>query len=179
METDKLIKYIAIGSVITAIGLFTYVVNASNMVSYLSEDPKVCINCHVMNTQYATWQHSSHRESATCVDCHLPRDSFIDKMVAKSRDGFNHSVAMTFRTYPHNIRVTEEAADRIQGSCISCHRETVSQMMENNKSYLDSAGSNADRKCWDCHRIMAHGSTRSLITAPNNLGVKENYNISK
>ena len=32
METDKLMKYIAIGSVITAIGLFTYVVNASNMV---------------------------------------------------------------------------------------------------------------------------------------------------
>jgi len=114
METDNIMKYIAIGSVITVIGLFGYVVNASNMVSYLSEDPKVCINCHVMNTQYATWQHSSHRERATCVECHLPQDSLVDKMIAKSRDGFNHSVAMTFGTYDNSIRISDDASKRIQ-----------------------------------------------------------------
>ena len=174
METDKIMKYIAIGSVIIMIGLFGYVVNASNMASYLSEDPKVCINCHVMNTQYATWQHSSHRESATCVQCHLPQDSFIDKMIAKSRDGFNHSVAMTFGTYDNSIRVSDDAAKRIQNSCISCHRELVSQMIENTKSYKKNSGSSqVDRNCWDCHRSTPHGSTRSLSTTPNNIGVKE------
>jgi len=174
METDNIMKYIAIISVITVIGLFGYVVNASNMVSYLSEDPKVCINCHVMNTQYSTWQHSSHRERATCVQCHLPQDSLVDKMIAKSRDGFNHSVAMTFGTYDNSIRISDDAAKRIQNNCISCHRELVSQMIENTKSYqTNSMGSQVDRNCWDCHRSTPHGSTRSLSTTPNNIGVKE------
>ena len=174
MKTEHIMKYIAIGSVITVIGLFAYVVDASNMISYLSEDPKVCINCHVMDTQYATWQHSSHRERATCVQCHLPQDAFIDKMIAKSRDGFNHSVAMTFRTYKHNIRITDDAARRIQNNCIACHKELVSQMVSRSKAFSENpGGSNIDRYCWDCHRITSHGATRSLITAPNNLGSKE------
>ena len=181
MEKNNILKCIAIGSVITAFGVFGYVVNASHMVSYLSEDPRVCINCHVMNTQYATWQHSSHRERATCVQCHLPQDSMVDKMIAKARDGFNHSVAMTFRTYEHNqIRISEDASRRIQNSCITCHKELVSQMIESNKSYaMVMGGSLVERRCWDCHRVTAHGSTRSLTTTPNNLGVKELYNLSR
>ena len=178
MKTDKLMKYIAIGSVIVVIGLFAYVGNASNMVSYLSEDPRVCINCHVMNPQYATWQHSSHRETATCVDCHLPRESFVDKMVAKSRDGFNHSVAMTLRTYPHNIRISDNAAQRIQANCISCHRGLVSQMVAMTKVHGEGEAQ-VDRHCWDCHRTTPHGSTRSLTSTPNNIGVKELNKISR
>lgn len=174
METGNIMKYISIGSVITALGLFAYVVNASNMISYLSEDPKVCINCHVMNTQYATWQHSAHREKATCVECHLSRDSFVDKMIAKSRDGFNHSVAMAFRTYENNIRITDNAAKRIQANCISCHKGIVSQMADNGKLYQNKGGNTQiDRKCWDCHRRTPHGFTRSLTATPDNIGVKE------
>ena len=174
MGTDNIMKYISIGSIILAVGLFAYVVKASNMMSYLSEDPKVCINCHTMNTQYATWQHSSHRGRATCVECHLPRDSFVDKMIAKSRDGFNHSVAMTFHTYENNIRISDNASKRIQANCISCHREIVSQITENNKLYQENGGSaQVDRNCWDCHRKTPHGFTRSLTATPDNLGVKE------
>lgn len=35
-------------------GLAAYLIYVSNAVSYLSDDPKTCINCHVMNPQYAT-----------------------------------------------------------------------------------------------------------------------------
>ncbi|MFH2059582.1 MAG: cytochrome c nitrite reductase small subunit [Pseudomonadota bacterium] len=177
MKTDNLMKYIALGSVIILIGLSAYVGNASNMISYLSEDPKVCINCHVMNPQYATWQHSSHRETATCVDCHLPMDSFVDKMIAKSRDGFNHSVAMTLRTYPNNVRISDNASLRVQKNCISCHSELVSNMMES--ATVNRQGPMDDRKCWDCHRMTPHGSTRSLTSTPNNIGVKELYKLTK
>ncbi len=174
MKTENIMKHIAIGSVITVVALFGYVVNAANMVSYLSEDPKVCINCHVMNTQYATWQHSSHRERAVCVECHLPRDSFISKMIAKSRDGFNHSVAMTFSPYPNSIKASKDAVNRIQANCISCHQELVSQMVENSKSYqTNGVDSQVDRNCWDCHRKTPHGSSISLSATPNNIGVKE------
>lgn len=174
MKTDNIMKYISIGSVITAIGLLAYVVNAGNMISYLSEDPKVCINCHVMTSHYATWQHSSHRENATCVECHLPQDSFTNKMIAKSLDGTKDFLAMTFGTYENSIKISDDVAKRIQANCISCHQELVSQMIENSKSYKKNGGSlQVDRNCWDCHRKTPHGSTRSLAATPNNIGVKE------
>ena len=175
MEKSNFMKYVAICSVAAAIGMFAYVVKASNMISYLSEDPKVCINCHTMNTQYATWQHSSHRERATCVECHLPKEPLTDKLFAKSRDGFNHSAAMTFRTYEQsNIRISENAKKRIQANCIRCHREIVSQITANSKLYQSKEGSmQIDRKCWSCHRNVPHGRTRSLTATPDNLGVKE------
>ncbi len=174
METGKAMKYVATLSVVVAVGLFAYVVKASNMISYLSSDPKVCINCHTMNTHYATWQHSSHRGRATCVECHLPRDSFANKMLAKSRDGLKHSVAMTFRTYGLNIRATENASDRIQANCIMCHQEIVSQMAINSGLYQASAKENSvDRRCWDCHRDVPHGINTNLTATPDNIGVKE------
>jgi cytochrome c nitrite reductase small subunit len=174
METNNVMKYVAVLSVLAAVGMFAYVGYASNMLSYLSEDPKVCINCHTMNTQFATWQHSSHRERANCVDCHLPKESLVDKIFAKSRDGFKHSFAMTFRTYEGgNIRASENAQKRIQDNCIACHREMVSQITANNKLYeTKGASGQLDRKCWSCHRRVPHGKVRSLTTTPDNLGVK-------
>jgi cytochrome c nitrite reductase small subunit len=175
METKNMMKYVSILSVLAAVGMFAYVGYASNMISYLSEDPKVCINCHTMNTQYATWQHSSHRGRATCVECHLPKESIVDKIFAKSRDGFNHSYAMTFRTYEtHNIRASESAQKRIQANCIACHREIVSEITASSKLYQTEGDSGQiDRKCWNCHRDVPHGRVRSLTTTPDNLGVKE------
>jgi cytochrome c nitrite reductase small subunit len=174
MKKSNFMKYVAICSVVVVIGMVAYVVKASNMISYISEDPKVCINCHTMNTQYATWQHSSHRERATCVECHLPEESLSDKLFAKSTDGFNHSVAMTFRTYElGNIRISDGAKKRIQANCIRCHREIVSQITANSKLYRSKEGMQVDRKCWSCHRDVPHGRTRSLTTTPDNLGVKE------
>ncbi len=173
METNNIMKYVATCSVVVVIGLFAYVVNESKMLSYLSSDPKVCINCHTMNTHYATWQHSSHREQASCVECHLPRDSYLNKMIAKSRDGFNHSLAMTLGTYGYNLRTSDNAAKRIQDNCISCHKEAVSQIMANAELYQTAGESTIDRPCWDCHRNVPHGTTRNLTTTQNNLGVKE------
>ena len=174
MEKSEMMKYVSICCAVVAVGLFAYVVDASNLTSYMSNDPKVCINCHPMNAHYATWQHSSHRERASCPQCHLPQDSFIGKMLAKGRDGFKHSVAMTFHNYEHNIRASENALDRIQANCISCHRETVSQIIENSALYqLDGKSDTVDRRCWFCHRDVPHGSNSSLTSTPDNLGVKE------
>ncbi len=167
-------KYVAICAVVLVLGMFAYLVNESKMLSYLSSDPKACINCHTMNTHYATWQHSSHRDQATCIDCHLPRDSFVNKMIAKSKDGFNHSLAMTLGNYGYNLRVTTDAAKRIQDNCISCHENIVSQMLSNSQLYQQfDSKVQMGRRCWDCHRDVPHGTTRNLTTTQNNLGVKE------
>jgi len=175
MKSKKTMKYVSVLAVVSAIGMFAYVVHASRVTSYLSEDPKVCINCHTMNSLYATWQHSSHRGNATCVDCHLPRESFIDKILAKSRDGFNHSYAMTFRTYlTENIRASEDAQQRIQANCIACHREAVSEITARNELYhSDGDSGRFQRKCWSCHRDVPHGRVRGLTATPGNIGVKE------
>lgn len=175
MEASKIMKYVSILSVAAAIGMFAYVVHASRVTSYLSEDPKVCINCHTMNTQYATWQHSSHRGKATCVDCHLPHDSIVDKILAKSRDGFKHSYAMTFRTYlSRNIRASENAQQRIQANCISCHRKTVAEITAMNALFrTDGGDGQAERRCWTCHRDVPHGRIRGLTATPDNIGIRE------
>jgi cytochrome c nitrite reductase small subunit len=175
MESKSVMTYVSIVSVVAAVGMFGYLVHASKMMTYLTEDPKVCINCHTMNTQYATWQHSSHREEATCVECHLPQEPFFDKIAAKVRDGFMHSKAMTFHTYvSHTIGASESAQKRIQANCIACHREMVSQMVATSKLYQAGAESGqVDRKCWSCHRNVPHGRARGLNATPDNLGVKE------
>ncbi|MBV5318414.1 MAG: cytochrome c nitrite reductase small subunit [Desulfobulbaceae bacterium] len=167
-------KYIAIFAVFAVLGVFANLVHESKMLSYLSSEPKVCITCHPMITAFETWQHSSHRARATCVDCHLPRDTFAHKMMSKARDGYNHSVAMTFKTYGNNLRISSDAARRIQDNCISCHREVVSQMLTNSALYQKVADSGVQmgRRCWDCHRGVPHGTMRNLTATQNNFTVK-------
>jgi len=173
METGNAMKYVAACCVVAVVGLFALVVHESKLLSYLSGDPKVCINCHTMNTHYATWQHSSHRDHTTCGDCHLPRDSFLDKMLAKSRDGYNHSLAMTLGTYGDNLKISGNAAKRIQANCISCHQGIVSQMLASSELYHSTVDIPMGRPCWECHRALPHGKTANLMATENNLGVKE------
>jgi cytochrome c nitrite reductase small subunit len=95
-------------------------------------------------------------------------------MLAKSRDGYNHSVAMTFKTYANNLRISSDAAKRIQDNCISCHREIVSQMLANSALYQKVADSTVQmgRRCWECHRGLPHGTMRNILATQNNFGVK-------
>ncbi len=174
MKTGKLIAYSAIIAFFVAVALFVYLVNASKALSYLSTDSKACINCHVMNTQYATWQHSSHANQASCIECHLPTDGFFDKYMAKAKDGWNHSVAFTLNTYEPRIQISEDGAERVQANCVGCHSKLTSVVRANQDRYHDYAGvTPQDRKCWDCHRDVPHGMARSIISTPNNLGVRE------
>ncbi len=174
MKTGKLLFYTSIFTFVVAIVFFAYLVYASKALSYLSADPKACINCHVMNTQYATWQHSSHAERATCVECHLPVDNMLNKYAAKARDGWNHSVAFTMNTFGQNIGISEDGANRVQANCISCHATLTQLIIANRDRYHDFTGSPVtDRKCWDCHRDVPHGKVRSLSSTPNALGVRE------
>ena len=172
---DQRIKKVAIYTIVVAILFFLYMIYLSKAWSYLSKDPKACINCHVMNTQYATWQHSSHARDVTCIECHLPTDGFINKYKAKALDGFNHTVAFTFDTYDHAIQISDDGAKRVQDNCISCHKSITSTLATNadqyhnfNDDYVENG-----RKCWSCHKEVPHGKVRGLTTTPHNLGIKE------
>ena len=174
MNNRKVLVYASVICVVVAVAVFVQLVVRSKALSYLSTDPKACINCHVMNTQYATWQHSSHARDTTCVDCHLPTDSFVDKYIAKTRDGWNHSVAFTLNTYDHAIKISDDGAKRVQKNCISCHSSLTSQIVTNADKYHSFVNPEVDtgRKCWDCHKGVPHGKVRGLRSTPDNIGVK-------
>jgi cytochrome c nitrite reductase small subunit len=174
MNKNKLLIYGSLATFVIALGLFVYLANAAKALSYLSDDSENCVNCHVMNTQYVTWQHSSHAQSAECVECHLPTDNIFSKYLAKAKNGWNHSVAFTLNTYDQSIKITENAAASVQANCISCHFQLTETMRGNACRYNDfnDDGLSTDRKCWDCHRDVPHGKTRSLITTSNSLGVR-------
>ena len=174
MKKGKILKLGSLFTFAAALILFGYLVNASKALSYLSTGPKACINCHVMNTHYATWQHSAHARTATCVDCHIPHDTVVNKYMAKARDGWNHSVVFTTNTYEQNIEISEDGANRVQNNCISCHATLTENIVANFDRYHDFSGvPRTDRKCWDCHRDVPHGKVRSLSATPDNLGVRE------
>ena len=175
MKENSTFKKIAILVFIIAFVFFVYMAYIAKAWSYLSKDPKACINCHVMNTQYATWQHSSHARDVTCVECHLPTDSFINKYMAKAKDGWNHTLAFTFDTYDHAIKISDDGAKRVQANCISCHKSITSTLGANADMYHNFMDENVEngRKCWSCHKEVPHGKVRGLTTTPYNLGIKE------
>ena len=57
-----------------ALGLGAYTFAYARGWSYMTDDPRACANCHVMNEQYDGWTKSSHRSVAVCNDCHVPHD---------------------------------------------------------------------------------------------------------
>lgn len=176
MKKDNILKTGALCTFAATLIFGGYLVNASKALSYLSTDPKACINCHVMHSQYATWQHSSHARVASCVDCHLPHNNFVHKYMAKARDGWNHAVVFTANSFGQNIEISNHGANRVQDNCISCHATLTETILVNSGNYHDFSGvPRTDKKCWDCHRDVPHGMVRSLSATPDNLGVRESY----
>ena len=142
-------------------GLSIYLAKVSNVTSYLTDDPKTCINCHVMTPQYITWKHSSHREVATCNDCHVPHDNVFKQYAFKAKDGLYHATIYTLRAEPQAIVMHEAGQEAVQNNCIRCHSEQVTDAKT--LTWVDSHFSDrTDRTCWECHRNVPHGRVRSL-----------------
>lgn len=146
-------------------GTSCYLFYVSKAWSYASDDPKTCMNCHIMAPQYATWQHSSHREKATCNDCHVPHDNVFNKYYFKAKDGMRHATMFTLRAEPQVIRIHEEGQNVVQNNCIRCHSNllTDSKLLAKTNQYHHFR---KDRKCWECHRETPHGKVNSLSSVP-------------
>ncbi len=152
---------VAIVLVASIFGLGLYTLKLSNAASYLSDDPQACVNCHVMTPQYITWTHSSHREVAHCNDCHVPHDNVLNKYYFKASDGLYHSTIFTLRAEPQVIKARKASINVIQNNCIRCHQDQVTdaKLMD---MVADHQHKRTDRLCWECHREVPHGKTRSL-----------------
>jgi cytochrome c nitrite reductase small subunit len=148
------------------VGLGFFIIYISNAASYLSDDPKTCINCHVMNPQYATWQKGSHGRVATCNDCHVPQDNFVNMYWFKANDGLRHATYFTMRWEPQVIQIKDAGKWAVQSNCIRCHSNNIHPIALrsiNNRNVADQT----DRFCWECHRETPHGRVNSLSSTPH------------
>ncbi len=147
------------------VGLILLVVYISNVGSYLSDDPKTCINCHVMYPQYASWAHSSHFRVTNCNECHVPHNNFLNKYFFKAKDGLRHATMFTLRLEPQVIQIKEAGINVVQDNCKRCHAELISMVAlteVTGKNHKEGKG----HRCWDCHREVPHGSVNSLGSYP-------------
>jgi cytochrome c nitrite reductase small subunit len=158
----RVVMFVLLGIMI-GLGLTTF--RLSNAISYLSDEPEACINCHVMTPQYSTWLHSSHRERASCNDCHVPHDNIFKKYWFKANDGLRHSFMFTFRLEPQVIKINSAGKEVMQDNCIRCHESQVSAASIINVD-LEKHMRGDGHLCWDCHREVPHGRVHSQSSTP-------------
>ncbi|MFO7447338.1 MAG: cytochrome c nitrite reductase small subunit [Ignavibacteriaceae bacterium] len=148
-------------------GIGFVILHIANATSYLSDNPRACINCHVMTTQYASWQRSSHARVATCNDCHVPQDNFIRTYAFKASDGLRHATMFTFRLEPQVIKIKEAGANVVQENCERCHGNQVHRTYLSRPINLNEREDGVGKFCWDCHRETPHGRVKSLSAYPH------------
>ena len=146
-------------------GLGSLALYISNAASYLSDQPEACMNCHVMASEYATWQRGSHARAAVCNDCHVPHDNFLKKYAFKAKDGLRHATIFTLRMEPQVIKLNKAAIPVVQKNCVRCHVNLV-ENVSLSETRGESFHSGESRLCWECHRQTPHGRVNSLASTP-------------
>ena len=123
--------------------------------SYLSANPKACVNCHIMTSEYDSWQKGSHHAVATCVDCHLPH-GFFGKWAAKGLNGFNHSRAFTLQNFEEPIEIKPLNSRILQRSCLRCHADLIDPLVGWKEGDAEAV------ECVHCHASVGHGERLGL-----------------
>jgi cytochrome c nitrite reductase small subunit len=130
------------------VGLGSYTFVYAKGASYLSNDPKACANCHIMQDHLNGWIKSSHRSVATCNDCHTP-SGFIPKYFTKAEHGFFHSLAFTTGDFHDPIQIKSRSLRVTENACRKCHQNVVHDM-EAVKTY------GTPISCVRCHADVGH-----------------------
>ena len=144
-----------------ALGLGLYTVRYAEALSYLSDDPSACVNCHIMREQYEGWLKGPHAAVATCNDCHVPHD-FFGKYLSKGLNGYHHSRAFTFQDFPEPIRIKPGNSEVLEANCIRCHAIAVGEITAHGTLGVpsDPVQQTDLFGCVRCHQSSGHGPTR-------------------
>jgi cytochrome c nitrite reductase small subunit len=151
-----LLLSVALG-VLAGVGGYTF--SYAKGLSYLSTDPKACVNCHIMQGEYDSWQKSSHHTVAVCVDCHLPH-SFIPKYIAKTENGWRHGKLFTTGGFVEPIEVKPEGRKILEANCVACHESITADMRLHGQGGPQEPGQEV--ACTHCHATAGHGSKAGL-----------------
>ncbi|MBI2516233.1 MAG: cytochrome c nitrite reductase small subunit [Opitutae bacterium] len=134
-------------------GFCTYTFTYARGFSYFSNDPRACMNCHIMRDQFDGWQKSPHHAVASCNDCHTPH-GFINKYLSKAENGFWHSKGFTLQDFHEPIMIRPKNVAVLQQNCVACHAQIVDGINTHPgdpRKMLD---------CLHCHREVGHGPIR-------------------
>jgi cytochrome c nitrite reductase small subunit len=154
--SNRLLLAIAVlAGAVLGVGGYAFVY--ADAFSYLSSDPKVCANCHIMQPQYDSWQKAGHHHVAVCNDCHLPRGFFV-AYFTKALNGFNHAKAYTLQDFHEPITAKPFNAGIVQANCLACHRDLVGEA-------VGRRGPEEEASCVHCHPDAGHGE-RAAIGGP-------------
>lgn len=154
----QIVVLAALAGILLGTGAYTF--KYAEGFSYLSADPKACVNCHIMTPQYDSWLKSSHHSIATCVDCHLPH-SFIPKYMAKADNGYHHSMAFTLQNFHEPIMIKAGNSRILQHNCVKCHEDMVFEMFKRDIRNPDAVN------CIHCHAGVGHGELPTGIGGPD------------
>lgn len=146
---------VLLAGVVVGLGAFTFVY--ARGYSYMSNQPSVCANCHIMDEHYAAWLKSSHKTVATCNDCHTPHD-LAGKYYVKAKNGFWHSFYFTTGAFPDPLRITNPNHAVVEEACRYCH-EAIVESIDHRASDMGDAQTGDGRDtftCTRCHRYVGH-----------------------
>mgnify|MGYP002623080542 CR=1 FL=1 len=141
-----------------AIGIGSYTFVYAKGASYLSNDPEVCANCHIMEEHFAAWTKSSHRNAATCNDCHTPK-GVVAKYATKASNGFWHSFAFTTGDFPDPLRIKPHNHEITENACRKCHQQVTREIDTGIGATAPDPHYEIDGaalRCTHCHQYTGH-----------------------
>lgn len=131
------------------VGVGTFTFGYASGAAYLSNDPKACVNCHVMNKEYTGWLKSSHGKVAVCNDCHAPHN-LVNKYYTKALNGWNHGLAFTTGNFQDNMRMTPRNQEITEEACRTCHEQITSTIRAVRPEHSQQIS------CLSCHKNVGH-----------------------
>ena len=149
-----------------AVGLAVYVAYTSRVFSYLGNAPSACVNCHIMSASYQSWSKSSHRQWATCKDCHIPQSSRLAGLLFEAEDGIYHASQLLFTNQPPAVRPRAASVKVIQENCVRCHTQLNTALVKTGFATFNDIKHGGQKACWDCHRQMPHTTNSGFASAP-------------
>jgi cytochrome c nitrite reductase small subunit len=157
-----------------AVGVGAYTFSYAKGLSYFGTEPSACVNCHIMEPQYAGWQKASHHTVARCIDCHLPAE-FVPKYLAKAENGYRHGKLFTTQTFDEPITIKPAGLEILQANCERCHADLVHGLVgrgafdapefeDTSAQARAPAGRLSDDTvpCIHCHWTVGHGERAGL-----------------
>ncbi|WP_428775474.1 cytochrome c3 family protein [Vibrio sp.] len=149
-------------------------------IAHSTGDAEFCGSCHSMEPMAETFKYDVHGGQnehgfvAQCVDCHLPQDSVLGYMVAKTAHGIND-------VFVENVTDTDaiDWIDRreqrkrfvFDSGCLSCHQELLDKTEADNPKSLQTHAHYKKQlekgdpiNCVSCHVTVGHnGMLRSEL----------------
>lgn len=157
LDPRPIVLAVALGA-LAGIGGYTF--SYAKGLSYLSSDPRACVNCHIMQREYDGWQKAGHHHVAVCIDCHVPQE-FVRKYLVKAENGWRHGKLFTTGGFVEPIEVKAAGRAILQENCVRCHGALTAEMRRV-AAPLSAHPPSENLPCTHCHSEVGHGEQAGL-----------------